>query len=206
MGKVSGGDFENRIESIFKSYNQIIAPFIMQLEIMDCEYPVEIFNEIRSVMTHLSRADLSEDDSFVEDNIVKAERHVKRAILDCYKYSCVSFTEKLQTFDQTYRGVDLSLVDNGEFLPQFSKLQKEAEKALQQAKQSELNTDISEDEIFSLYENAYNYFYGVNELIDSSFEKLHRVKHKKTKEDWITAISIGVGIAGLLVGVLGFFF
>ena len=41
--------------NIYKQYQDIIAPFIAELEVRDTEYPIEIFNEVRSIFTHLSR-------------------------------------------------------------------------------------------------------------------------------------------------------
>ena len=46
---------EEREELIYRQYQDIIAPFIVELEVRDKEYPIEIFNEIRSIFTHLLR-------------------------------------------------------------------------------------------------------------------------------------------------------
>ena len=46
---------DTRIFNIFKQYQDIVSPFIAELEVRDTEYPIEIFNEIRSTFTHLSR-------------------------------------------------------------------------------------------------------------------------------------------------------
>ena len=67
---------------IYEQYQNIIAPYITELEVRDCEYPIEILNEIRSIFTHLSRYKLQNN----LDEIESANRHVKRAVLDCYKY------------------------------------------------------------------------------------------------------------------------
>ncbi len=41
--------------SIYKAYQEVILPLTIKLEIQDVKYPIEIFNEIRSIFTHLCR-------------------------------------------------------------------------------------------------------------------------------------------------------
>lgn len=89
-------------EKIYLQYQNIIAPFIAELEVRDNEYPIEIFNEIRSVFTHLSRYKLQKSDK----NLSAAESHSKRAILDCYKYLCISMEEKVCKFRNEYKNID----------------------------------------------------------------------------------------------------
>lgn len=48
-----------------------------------------------------------------EKDLSSAENHVKRAILDCFKYMCISMAEKINRFCTLYRKVDLNLADNG---------------------------------------------------------------------------------------------
>jgi len=78
-------EYNDRINEIHYKYVSIISPFIMQIEVLDGEYPVEILNEIRAVFTHLSKSHLSGDNDAVDRNLSKADAHIKRAILDCYK-------------------------------------------------------------------------------------------------------------------------
>lgn len=60
------------IVEIYDVYVNIIAPFIVQLEALDGEFPVEILNEIRAIFTHISRCSLAETSAVYQDNIVKA--------------------------------------------------------------------------------------------------------------------------------------
>ena len=70
---------------IYQTYQEVVAPLIITLEVYDTEYPIEVFNEIRSMFLHLSRFRVQGD--IKEVSVCK--RHLKRAILDCYKYLCV---------------------------------------------------------------------------------------------------------------------
>ena len=101
--------YEDRELEIYRQYQNVIAPFIVDLEVRDGEYPIEIFNEIRATFTHISRYKVQNS----TDDLISAERHIKRATLDCYKYLCVSHAEEIKAFRYNYRSVDLHLADNG---------------------------------------------------------------------------------------------
>ena len=107
---------DSRLSAIYETYLSVISPFIIQLEALDGEFPVEILNEIRSIFTHLARCNSTEKEQIYEENIIKAERHVKRAVLDCFKYLCVAYDEYFRRFTKLNRNVDLSFVDNGHFI------------------------------------------------------------------------------------------
>ena len=139
-------------EKIYWQYQNIIAPFIAELEVRDNEYPIEIFNEIRSVFTHLSRYKLQKSDK----DISAAESHLKRAILDCYKYLCISMEEKVYEFRNEYKDIDLGLADNGKFLPELNRLELKAKNAFKLAKETEVKNEINEDQRYRLFESAYN--------------------------------------------------
>ena len=146
---------DTRLIGIYDAYLSVISPFIIQLETLDGEFPVEILNEIRSIFTHLARCSVTDKDIVYEENIAKAERHVKRAILDCFKYLCVAYDEYFRRFSKINRNVDLSFVDNGKFLHELNRLHIEAVNNKTFAQKKELTTENIED-VFDDYEKAYN--------------------------------------------------
>ena len=203
--KVHNKCYEDRINEIHHKYINIISPFIMQLEVLDGEYPVEIINEIRAVFGHLSKCHLSDDDSKIDRNLSKADGHIKRAILDCYKYLCLAYEDKYGQFDKNYKNVDLSEVDNGEFLPLLCMSRKTALGKLFEAKQLELSTS-DEGVLYNGFEDAYNAYAYVYNLIDDSYEKIERVK-LKAKIRYLKAkigfwAGIAIGIAGLIIALV----
>ena len=110
---------EERIRDIYTNYINIICPYSLHYETLSNRFPIEILNEIRDVLTHLSKYNLSDDDSIREKNLSKAESHIKRSILDCYKYICLAYEDEYSKFEKMYKNTDLSFVDNGEFLPKL---------------------------------------------------------------------------------------
>lgn len=196
-----------KIVEIYDAYINIISPFILQLESLDGEFPVEILNEIRAIFTHISRCSLAETTAIYEDNIIKAERHVKRAILDCHKYVCVAYDEHYKQFDRLYKNVDLSVVDNGDFLVDLCKKRKAAVHLLQKAKRLELDGE-NDRTVYGSYADAYNAYSDVYNLIEESYDKLEKAKRRASRKDIIAAIGFifgAIGVVGTIFTIVSFF-
>ena len=108
--------------------------------------------------------------------------------------------------------MDLSYVDNGQLLPQLTKLNAEAERLMHDAKMIE--SDIHDDETmyaayeaaFNRYADLYNRIMGALDATEAIKLKAHEDQERQKKEhrtDRIIAIlGIIVGIAGIAVGFL----
>lgn len=193
-----------KIVEIYDAYINTISPFILQLESLDGEFPVEILNEIRAIFTHISRCSLAVTSEVYEDNIIKAERHVKRAILDCHKYICVAYDEHYKRFDRLYKNVDLSVVDNGDFLTDLCQKRKTSVRLLQGAKRRELAGE-NDNTVYDSYADAYNAYSDVYNLIEDSYGKLEKAKRRASRKDIIAFIFGAVGVLGTIFTLIGFF-
>lgn len=189
-----------KVVDIYGTYYETIAPAIFSLETLDGAFPVEILNEVRSIFTHISRCCITDDIHVYEDNINKAQRHTKRAVLDCYKYLCVSYDEHFKRFEELYANVDLSVIDNGSFLPELKKKRKSAVELILKAKQFDLEGK-NEDELYTAYEDAYHAFYDLYKLIEDSYDKLSRAKKLSNKKDIVAIVGLVVGVIGIAVSV-----
>ena len=179
---------------IYEQYQNIIAPYIAELEVRDGEYPIEILNEIRSIFTHLSRCKLQNSLNEIES----ANRHVKRAILDCYKYICISIAQNIYEFRQDYIKVDLTLADNGRFLVKLNDLELIARNAFEEAKKSEIKHESTETK-YKLYEKAYNAYNEVEKFIANSNEALLFASSHSRKSNRITMISCIITIISIVI-------
>lgn len=191
---------EEREKKIYEQYQDVIAPFIVELEVRDSEYPIEIFNEIRSIFTHLSRYKIQNS----EKEIASAENHVKRAILDCFKYLCVSIAEKVNNFRREYRHVDLHLADSGKFLPELDKLEAEAEEAYKTAKKAEIEMK-DDDELYLLHEAAYNAYSKLDKFLDDSREAILFASTHSKKSNNITIVSSVITVISIVITVIVLF-
>lgn len=189
---------DEREKNIYQQYQEVISRFIAELEVRDIEYPIEIFNEVRATFTHLSRYKLQNS----IDDLHSAERHVKRATLDCFKYMCISIKEEIRMFREEYRNVDLSVANNGKFLVNLNCFEKEADWKYISAKKAEITNTITEDELYRMFEEAYNKHQKLIQfLYDSNEAILFASSHTKNK-DIITKVSIGITIISIIVAVV----
>ena len=193
---------EEEITSIYGSYLKTIAPFVAELEALDGEFPIEILNEVRAIFTHFARCSMSDKIEVKKDNVSKASRHEKRAILDCFKYLCVAYDDKYREFERLYKNIDLSVIDNGDFLVTLSKKRKIALDNIKLAKKQELESeDINLS--FPLFEKASNAYAEVYNLIENTEEKLIRVKQKAIRKNHRQTFLNISGVVGTLFGIIG---
>lgn len=192
---------DSRLSAIYETYLSVISPFIIQLEALDGEFPVEILNEIRSIFTHLARCNSTEKEQIYEENIIKAERHVKRAVLDCFKYLCVAYDEYFRRFTKLNRNVDLSFVDNGHFIQKLSSLHNNAVHNKTEAQKKELVAENIED-VFEDYEKAFNSYAAVYNLIQDSAKSIDFVKHKAATKEMLNTVFGIVGVVSLILTII----
>ena len=174
--------YNDRINEIYDSYLNTICPFIIAYERLENKFPISILNEIRALTTHLARVNLSDKESAIEDNISKAERHIKRCTLDCYKYLCMAYEHAYKSFENLYKNVDLSTVDNGDFLQQLAAHRHQSLSALEKAQILELKDDTDDDDIFEEYESAYNYYAETYNYINGARINLTKAKHRASRK------------------------
>lgn len=191
-------NFEKREKEIYNQYQSVIAYFIAELEVRDTEYPIEIFNEIRATFTHLSRYKLQNS---IKD-LVSAERHIKRAILDCFKYMCVSIKEEIRLFREEYRKVDLSVAENGRFLIELNRLEEEANSLYIKAKREEIKGEISEDRLYAMFETAYNKHQELTQYLDDSKEAILFASNHTRNRDIVTKVSIVVTVISIIIAII----
>lgn len=192
---------DSRLSAIYETYLSVISPFIIQLEALDGEFPVEILNEIRSIFTHLARCNSTEKEQIYEENIIKAERHVKRAVIDCFKYLCVAYDEYFRRFTKLNRNVDLSFVDNGHFIQKLNSLHNNAVHNKTEAQKKELVAENIED-VFEDYEKAFNSYAAVYNLIQDSAKSIDFVKHKAATKETLNTVFGIVGVISLILTIL----
>jgi hypothetical protein len=193
--------YASRVISIYNTYNNIIAPMTVEIELLDGEYPIEIMNEIRAVFTHLSRYYMNEDIEIKVVNVEKAESHIKRAMFDCFKYFCFSIVDYVKKFDKRYLKVDYSLIDNGLFLEKLTTYESEARRLLNKARKKEIENPYSE-ELFTDYEEAHTAFSRLYSLLDNTQIHAEKLKRKAIFKDYLAWASFAVGIIGVILTII----
>lgn len=208
MGDTGRFDFsflaesKDELEEVFRIYLEDINPLIVQFEITKNEFPVEIQNEIRAMYGHMVRAAMAETSDVAKKNISKMKSHSKRALLDCFKYCCVIYTDQYEAFFKRYDGVDLSYLNEGKFLTEVHQKNRKAKQSLLNAKELEVS-NATDDQLFIAYQDAFNLYGELCCCLDSVAEHADFLKHKATKKEKLAQFSFVVGIIGVLVGIVG---
>ena len=171
-------DFFERLTPLYNKYNSVIKPLIAEIEVRFESFPISIFNEIRAFNDHVSRCYLRPDnEEWINIQIHKAEGHIERIILDCYKFLNVSLYDSvIKKFDKEYKGVDLSNINNGDFLIQHKKITREIIIRLKEAKSKEALEDKSES--IAIYEEVHNKYTELETLIEKNCRNLSWAKNK----------------------------
>ena len=191
-------DTENQLKRLYKTYNDSVKLLIADLEARNQSFPIEIFNEIRAFTDHVARCYLpgkTEED--IQNELVKAEGHIIRTLLDCYKCLNVYFFDTIEHFEKKdMKYVDLSYVDNGRFMITLRNMKNEAVAFSREARRYE-----SQDKAAALqyYEKMYLKYVEIETYIENNSAHLLWAKDKFFKNK---ARSFVVWLLTLLAGVV----
>ena len=192
---------QKKIAALYTNYNEVIRPLISEIEARQEVFPAPLFNEIRAFNDHIARCHmLDKSGDKITEEIKKAEGHIIRITLDCFKYLDVFLFEKVKRFEHTTRNIDISVLDNGAFYPLFCNLQKEAIRHVRDAKKAEASDiEIS----LNFYQLAYNTYCKLEELID---DKTGEIRWAKVRFTTKKAINILLWtLAAILSGMVSLF-
>lgn len=190
--------FHASLSELYTSYNEVIKPLIADYEAREQKFPLPVFNEIRSLHDHIARCYRSSlTDDQITGEIKKAEGHLTRIILDCYKYLDISLYEKISRFEKETSGIDLTLINNGLFYPEYRRLNMLAISLIRKAK---VNESQNKDTSFDYYQKGYNAYCSLEELIENNLQdiKWARIRVKARK---IIIIILWI-MAALLSGIV----
>lgn len=177
---------EERSHDLYFQYGTIVKPLMAEIEAKGERMPLPIFNEIRAFNDHIARCHyLNLDSASQSKEYDKAERHIVRMTLDCFKCLNLLLFDKVSLFERQTRNTDLTVLDNGNFYPSYRKLKAEAARLVKEAKRLE---GVDMDESLSLYQQAYNTYSQLEEVIDSHTEDVRWAKVRFTSRRILTAI------------------
>lgn len=175
-----------KIAECYVQYCEIIKPLIARIEALSERIPLPLFNEIRAFNDHIARCFFNNpSDSYIAEQVSKASRHIVRLSLDCFKCLNVILYQHIELFEKQTRNVDLTVIDNGMFYPEYSRMKITAAECVRKAKLLEAN-DI--EMALHEYENASNIYSSVVSLIDKARENVIWAKVRFTTKRILTII------------------
>lgn len=159
-----------QIKNYYEQYCAVIKPLIAQIEALSEKIPIPIFNEIRAFNDHIARCYFkSPSDEYIAIQLDKAQRHITRITLDCFKCLNVILFQQIELFEHQTRNVDLTVIDNGTFFPEYSRRKLAAAKAVKEAKLLEAQNI---DEALIKYQDSFNLYSDIIDSVDEIGEKV----------------------------------
>lgn len=158
------------LANLYNTYNETIKPLIALIEARFEKFPLPIFNEIRAFNDHVAqcyRKGIGTD--YIQGELNRAERHIKRIVFDCFKYLNVSLNDFVVKFEKQTKKIDLTTINNGDFFVKYKKLRASAIQAVRDAKKVESKDNQT---AFEKYEEAFNIYCDLEELINSNFTNI----------------------------------
>jgi len=162
---------------------------------------------LRAFNDHIARCYIN---NFSDDNITKeinkAESHIVRIILDCYKYSVAWYYDYFNKFHADF---NVSLIDNGEFIKYFYGKQLDGEKTLRKAK---YNESYNKQLAYNLYQETYNIYSELYIKIDEYLPKIQwarkigeEEKKKKLSQNILSTI-ISTIVSAIISAIITYFY
>ena len=193
--------FEKVSTELFSQYNNNVKPLIAEIEARGEVMPQPLFNEIRAFTDHIARC-YREDitDECMCDELAKANRHIVRIMLDCFKCLNILLFKEIENFEHQTHNINLKLIDNGEFYPRYKQLRREAVDTVKRAK---LEESLDSQKALHLYDRAFNKYVEVENLLKSSTEEVKWARlHFSVRRMGKIALWL---LAALLSGLLSLF-
>lgn len=192
---------QDTIIGCYVQYCGVIKPLIARIEALSEKIPLSIFNEIRAFNDHIARCYFgSPGDEYISDQISKAQRHVVRITLDCFKCLNVILYSQIEDFEHRTRNIDLTVIDNGVFYPKYSRQKVEAAKLVMDAKIAEGH---DYEDALCLYQDASNIYSEIVADINNARENVKWAKVRFTTRRVLTVVGwvISVIVSAILSAV-----
>lgn len=184
---------ETKIKEIYLDYQENIKPLIYYIERKFHKFPLSLLNEIRDVFDHISRCyDPDAEQSYIDENIRKAENHFTRIKLDAYKYVNDAKRRDFIRWKKKYNKYDLQNINDGDFWKHILDLEDEAECIFAEAKKME-SKDVEKS--YGLFYQSAEKYKEIDNLINEKRQFIVKAKFKYRR---ITILNHAIGF---LVGV-----
>lgn len=190
-------ELQIEIAECYRQYCGVIKPLIAQIEAQTERFPLPLFNEIRAFNDHIARCYYDNpSDEKIKEQVNRAKRHITRITLDCFKSLNVIAYSQIEEFERQTRNIDLTVLDNGLFYPEYSRRKVEAAKIVRNAKiQESLNTYYA----LTKYQEAFNIYSKIVESINEISEK---VKWAKVRFRIVRIVKIAGWILSVIISAV----
>lgn len=160
---------DGKYQELIKSYLQIRPVLADVYKRSGNQYIDGILNEIRALNDHIARCYLDLPHDSANEELCKAEGHLKRLIYDCFKQLNIIFFDYVNEHEHLNFGSHWICLDGGNFWDTYTSLRKRIGKYIEDAKNEE---NKNYDKSFGYYQEAYVLQGKVYNLLDKHKEQL----------------------------------
>lgn len=171
---------QKAIDKLHHTYTYVLQPLIGPLAKVHQLDINPLYNETRAIFSHLARVHTAQEKA-INKEISKAQGHLDRLTLDVFKMYALHFSNELQQFENSYRGVDLSSVDDSRFYSSYFSSKHKAEQELIEAKKLEHQ---DKEKAYDRYQNTYAAYAGLIAYVNTHLKEI-----KKRRRKYIALIS-----------------
>lgn len=156
-------------------YQNVFKVLLATFESLEEKFPFAIYNESRAFIDHIGRCYIhNTDKEYIEEQLNRAERHLNRMIMDCYKELFVIYVKRIEEFKKYSRNLDFAAISGGEFYPKYNKYLREAEERKREAKKC-----VSYEEDYKVFQNAVVAYADLDDYIRVHLPEIQRLKSKR---------------------------
>jgi len=189
---------QQELYQLFDFYHNSYKPVMALAETLKQEFPGPVLNEMRNLADHVASCfRYNATEQICLNELKRARRHIARAIIDCYKIMIICYGDIVVDFYKQYKSVNLALVNDGEFLPELTRLKDIAIKKTIYAKKIESESFSERESSYSAYMEAILAYDEVNNHINNHSQGLAHVaqiaRRNLLKEWGFVVIGVALG-------------
>ena len=204
---------KERLEALISGYREQAKPLMDDMYVrLGGIYPENCLNEIRAMLDHVSRCYRAEDtdksneekDSICNEELSKAESHLRRLMYDCFKQLNILLYDAIHEREKKTYSSRWLYIKSGEFWSLYTEdLQLATESVVEAKKNESLDPDMA----MEYYDKAYNAYCAVEQLLISHKRALNWSRCLKWFEivnRWFAWIVVTI-VLSLISSVIGYF-
>lgn len=160
-GSSDDGQDDKLEYEIYRQYLETLVPLFITIEAQAASFPIELLNEIRGIFTHMAKYKVNGSVS----DLRMAESHISTAVVDAYKYFCITVVDKYETIIKNQKKPFFKKTSVSNDLAQLAAISKSK---LKEARQYEVEGTGNPVVVFRLFEEAFNLFCQLDNKMECS--------------------------------------
>lgn len=181
------------IADIYRRYNGTLRPIISEIEGRNESFPGGLLNDIAAMYDTIALCESEKNDDARNQMANRALTYFKLGVSHGYQYLIQNLDERMHEFDKKCSPSVQAVIDDGRFIGEYGKLQKEAGERVRIGRRKD---DV---EALADWEAAYNLYIMIEKMIDRKIPVQIMQHTRKKSIFWIiTGYAVSIVISVIL--------